>query len=347
MTSLLLLKKRLIKEKLDALFVSKPANVSYLSGFSGDESCLLVTSKKDFFITDSRYFEQAKKETKNFQIQIAGEVNHFDLITSLIENNKLKKIGFEAKHITYGEVSKIRDRLKSAEFVPTYDLAEGLRVVKLEAEIGLIKRAVRINLSALELTAKQIKPGRKEKDLAALLEYRMRQEGADKPAFETIVLSGKRSSMPHGKPSDNCIKNNQPVLVDSGACFKGYNSDLTRVFFLGKIHSVIKRVHGIVRAAQDAAIKAIKPGREAKKIDLVARDYIKTKGFGRYFGHSLGHGVGRDVHEAPSISNKSKDILKQGMVFTVEPAIYLPGVGGIRLEEMVLVTSNGCEVLSR
>lgn len=347
MTNVSLLKKRLKKENLDAVLISNPANVSYLSNFTGDESYLLITHKKDFFITDSRYEEQAKKEANGFQIFVVGETNHFDLIAGLIEKNKLKKTGFEAKHITYGEVSKIRDRLKAVEFVPTYGLTEDMRVIKTQAEISLIKKAIRINILSLESVAKQIKPGEKEKDLAALLEYQMRKQGADKPAFETIVLSGKRASMPHGRPSGSLIRNNQSVLVDSGACFKGYNSDLTRAFFLGKIPSVIKKIYHIVSTAQETAIKAVKPGIEAKRIDSAARDYIKTKGFGRYFGHSLGHGVGREVHEAPSVSSKSKDILKPGMVFTIEPAIYLSGAGGVRLEEMVLVTNNGCEVISR
>ena len=226
-------------------------------------------------------------------------------------------------------------------------MVEDLRIIKTRVEIELIKKAIRINLSALEFIARQIKPDKKERDLAALLEYYMRRGGADKAAFETIVLAGKRASMPHGRPSGNYIRNNQSVLIDSGVCFKGCNSDLTRVFFLSRITSIIKRIYSIVITAQEAAIKAIKPGIEAKKIDAVARDYIKIKGFGRYFGHSLVHGVGREVHEAPSISNKSKDILRPGMVFTVEPAIYLPNVGGVRLEEMVLVTESGCEVLSR
>lgn len=344
--SLTLLKKRIREDSLDGFLVSKPANVSYLSGFTGADSYLLITQKKDFFITDFRYHEQAKIEIGNFDIELVDGAGIFNLIASLIEKQRLKRVGFEAKHISYGEVSRIRDRLKTPEFIPSYDLVEDFRIIKTPVEVKLIKKAARICLSVFKQAAGAVEIGKKEKEIAAFVEYRMRAAGADSASFATIVLSGKRSALPHGSPSEKRIKNNEAVLIDSGACIDGYNSDLTRVFFLGRIPSALNKIYGIIKAAQEKAIKAIRPGIRAAKVDSIAREYIKKRGFGRYFGHSLGHGIGREVHEAPSLSAESKAILRPGMVFTVEPAVYMPGLGGIRIEDMVFVTNNAAEVLS-
>lgn len=341
------LKKRLAKENLDALFVSKSENVSYLSGFSGHDSYLLITQGKDFFITDFRYIHQAKAQTSGFRIEEVGKMNHFDLAASLIEKNKLDRIGFEAKYISYGEVGKIRDRLSKQQFLPAYDLVEDIRVIKTFHEIKKIKKATDIALAVLNDVRQNIKPGDKENELAAFIEYQMRMRGAESASFDIIVLSGKNSTMPHGRPSYKAIGANEAVLIDTGARLDGYNSDLTRVFFLGKIPAIVRRVYDVVKKAQAMAIKAIKPGISASAVDAVARNYIQKHGWGKYFGHSLGHGIGKEVHESPWLSPKSKTILKPGMVFTVEPAVYLPGVGGIRLEEMVLVRDRGTEVLSR
>lgn len=346
------LKKRLVKENLDGFFVSKPANVSYLSAFSGHESYLLITQNEDFFITDFRYYRQAKIEIKDFKIEVTASGrnrllrNHFDLIAGLIQKNRLNRVGFEAKHITYGEVSRIRDRLTSCEFSPTYDFVEDIRIIKTPDEVKRIKTAVKIATVVLTDVRHNIKPGDKEKDLAAFIEYQMRMRGAEAASFDIIVLSGINSVMPHGEPSEKTISKNEIILIDAGARLNGYNSDLTRVFFLGKIPAVVRRIYDVVKKAQDLAIKAIKPGVEACAVDAVARGYIEKHGWGKYFRHSLGHGIGREVHEAPWLSPKSKTILKPGMVITVEPAVYAPGLGGIRLEEMVLVKDRGMEVLS-
>jgi len=341
------LKKRLKTENLDALFVSHPANVSYLSGFSGNESYILVTRGKDFFITDFRYYQQACLELKDFSIELTGEVNHFDLIAGLIKKGRLKRVGFEAKHITYGEVGKIRDRLNGQEFLPVFDFIEDMRVIKSARELEIISRCIQINLTALKDLKNKIAPDKEESEIAALMEYKMKLAGALRPAFDTIVLSGKNCSMPHGAPGARPIKNNHVVLVDSGVYFNGYNSDLTRMFLLGKIPPIINKILSVTQMAQEIAIGAVRPGITASVVDMAARDYIAKKGFARNFGHSLGHGVGREVHEAPQISARSKTILKPGMIFTVEPGIYIPGSGGVRLEDMVLVTEKGVKVLSR
>jgi Xaa-Pro aminopeptidase len=340
------LKKRLRKDSLDGILISKPANVSYLTGFTGDDSSLLITQEKNIFITDFRYYLQAKAEVVGFRIEAPEKVGYFDFIAGLIEKNRLKRVGFEAKNISYGQVSQIRDRLRLAEFIPTYNLIEDFRVVKTRREIGLIKKAVAINLAAIKETTDIIKIGDTEKQIASLLEFKIKIKGADSVSFDTIVLSGKRSALPHGRPAQQRIAANQVLLIDSGACFCGYNSDLTRIVFLGKIRPILKKIYGIVKTAQKKAIDKIRPGVKASYIDSVARGYINKSGFGKYFGHSLGHGVGREVHEAPSLSSRSNDVLKPGMVFTVEPAIYLPDTGGVRIEDMVVITDKGVEILT-
>jgi Xaa-Pro aminopeptidase len=340
------LKKLMKKESLDAFLVSKPANVSYLSGFTGDDSSILITRKKDFFITDSRYELQAKKEIKGFDIKIVDGSGYFDFIAGLIKNNRLRRVGFEAKNISYAGVGQFRDRLKTGQMLETYDMVEAFRSIKSSHEVGLIKKALEIQLSVFNGLSKTIKPGIKETDLAAFIEYQMKTKGGQAAAFNTIVLSGKRTAMPHGTPSQKRIGKNELVMVDAGVRYNGYNSDLTRMFYLGKIPIILKRIFAAVKTAQQKATEAIRPDLKASYIDNIAREYLVKHRLGRYFGHSLGHGIGREVHEAPSVSARSKDILKAGMVFTVEPAVYIPSLGGVRIEDVVLVTKSGCEVLS-
>ncbi len=342
-----LLKRRLRKERLDGLLVTKSENVSYLSGFSQDEACLLITQKKDFFITDFRFYQQAKNEIKDFSTELIDQNGYFKTIVLLIEKSNLKRIGFEAKDISYGQVSKVRDMLKKQEFVPSYDLVELFRVIKGPSEVSVIKKAIGINKAVLRAARGNINAATTEKDLAALIEFRMRQKGADTAAFDTIVLSGRRCSLPHGRPSGKRFVNGEPVMVDCGVNLNGYNSDLTRMFFSGKILPVIKKIYSTVRMAQDAAFGKIRPGVRAHQVDKAARDCIKKQGWGNFFGHALGHGIGREVHELPSISARSEAVLMPGMVFTVEPAIYLPGIGGVRIEDIVLVKDSRMEILSR
>ncbi len=342
--------KRLCKG-LDGLLVTDGANVSYLSGFTGSDSSLLVDfrqKRQSSFITDSRYIYQAKRQVKSYEIKlIAPNRRFFTALTDIIAKKKLKRLGFEAKSISFGEIEQIKKRLKSTLLIPTYGVVESLRSIKSKSEIELIKKAVRITESAFKFIQPLIKPGVKESELAAKMELFMKQLGAASSAFLIIVASGKNSAWCHAPVSSRKIKVNEAVLIDAGANFKGYNSDLTRVYFLGRINPTLQRCLDVVIKAKNVAIKAIKPGVRASKIDKIARDYIASSGFGKYFLHSLGHGIGRCVHEAPTLSTKSQETLKPGMVFTVEPGIYLPACGGVRIEDMVLVTKTGHEVLSQ
>lgn len=333
------------KEGIDALLVTKPANVRYLSGFSGGEASLCLSDKKKFLITDFRYELQAKQEVKGFEIKLV-DGSFFDLVGNLAKTLKVKRLGFEYKYLTYGEHAQIKERLNTVELIPTFDIVERLRRIKDAHEIRLIKSSILILKEAVRYFKSTIKRGLTEKQLAADVEYFIKIAGGEKSSFDIIVASGPNSALPHARPSGRSIEPNDMVLLDLGVDYKGYNSDLTRLFFLGKINSKNKKIYDVVKEAQRRAIKEVRPEVEIAKVDAVARDFIRKEGFGKHFGHALGHGVGLEVHEAPAISNKNHTVLKPGMVFTIEPAIYLPDWGGIRIEDMVLVTRKGYEILT-
>ena len=340
------LKSILAKEGLDGLFVNNPANVSYLSNFRISESYLLISAKGNFFITDFRYFQEAKDSVKGFSfVRIKSSI--FTTLADLANSFHIKTLGFESKSLIFAEHSKISEQLlDKINFDPTFNLVEGLRQIKDIDELKKIKQAISITKEAFKFIKRAAKPGVKETDLVAELERFIRLKGASASAFELIVASGPDSAFPHARPRPEPIAPNTPLVIDMGVDFKGYKSDLTRTMFLGKITLLFKKSYDIVRRAQGLAIASIKPGVRADHVDRMVRDFIIKRCGSDLLGHSLGHGVGLEVHEAPSISSRSKNVLKEGMVFTIEPAIYLKGKFGIRIEDMVLVTKEGCEVLS-
>ena len=338
---------KLERKNLDGLILCSPSNISYLTESISRDAYLVVSKKVNTYITDSRYTEEAKRNLdKKFAIKkINGCV--FKIITDVCQNLRLKRIGFEERYLPFGEYKKIREELsKTVDLIPTHSVVEESRQIKSPEELEKIKKATQITILALKFIRSFISPGRREIEVAAELERFIRYNGACASSFDIIVASGPNSSFPHHITSQRKIKNNEPVLVDIGVDYFGYKSDLTRVFFLGKITSVIRRTYDIVRRAQDRAIRKIKPNVFINKIDAAARQYITRKGYGGFFGHNLGHGVGLEVHEEPHISSKENSKLEAGMVFTIEPAIYLPNKFGIRLEDMVLVTKEGAEILS-
>jgi len=341
------LRQVLSTNKLEALLITKEVNVSYLSGFKGTGQ-LLITPAKGVLLVDFRFKEQAVSLARSFQIyQRAGFHPLEDDLLRLVKGLKLKRLGFEATALSYGFYCKLKRTLKPVELLPTTNIIERLRAIKTAPEIKLLKKAAALAGQSLAFAKRIIKPGRKEREIAREIQYFMRENGAEDCAFELIVASGKRSSMPHAVASDKTIKDNEAVLIDLGCRISGYNSDLTRMVFLGRIKEKIKRIYKIVLQAQKLAINAVAAGEKICRIDKVARQYITREGLGPFFGHALGHGIGREVHEYPSISPKNQDTLNQGMVFTVEPAVYIPGIGGVRVEDMVLVTATGCEVLTK
>ncbi len=335
----------LAKERIDAFLVTKAANVRYLSCYEGDDASLLIASKKRFFLTDSRYELQARRDTRGFTVKIIKS-SLAETIRDLVYALKVKRLGFECHDLTHAQHDRLMRSLPGIELAPVHDMVERLRVVKDAGEVRFIRESVSI-LEKVSTRFKTIlRPGLAERDLAAELEHFIKVAGGDKSSFDIIVASGSNSALPHARPGTRRIRPNDMVLLDLGVGYKGYNSDLTRVFFLGKINPRTKKIYDTVREANRRSIKAIRPGVEISRIDEIARGFIRKKGFGNCFGHALGHGIGLEVHESPSISGRNHTVLKPGMIFTIEPAIYLPGWGGIRIEDMVLVTRKGCEVLT-
>lgn len=341
------LRQRILKTKLDGLLVTNKVNVAYLAGFKG-EGQLLITPAKKILLVDFRFKQQAVKEAKSWQV---SERSNFrppeEAILRLVKKLKLKRLGFESGALSYGFYHKLSRTLLPVKLAPCANMVEQLRAIKSAEEIRLLKKAAGLAAKSYAFAKKLIKPGRSEEEIAREVEYFMRALGCQSCAFETIVASGERSSMPHALTSGKVIKDNQAVLLDLGCRKSGYNSDLTRMVFLGKIGGKIKRNFKIVLQAQAMAIKAIKAGVRVSQIDRIARQYIIKEGFGDFFGHALGHGIGREVHEYPAVSPENQDSLKQGMVLTIEPGIYIPGWGGVRVEDMVLVKQNGCELLTQ
>jgi len=340
------LRAALKKQGLSALFVSSQANIRYLTGYPSRESCLLVCPSEVYFITDFRYFYEARKKLKNLKIELI-EHSFFKKVAKLIKQLGCWPLGFEAKHISYAQIQKIKEEVgKANQIVPAYDIVEDLRKTKDREEISLIYKATEIAIKALNFAAEIIRPGITEIALRQKIEHFIANKFGCVPAFEIIVASGPNSSYPHHLSSERNLHKNEVVLIDLGVDFCGYKSDLTRTFFLGKIPLDFKKIYKIVLEAQKRAIEKVRPGITADEVDKTARHYIAYKGYAAYFGHSTGHGIGLEVHEDPHLSSRNKEKLSESMVFTIEPAIYLPHKFGIRIEDMVMVNKKGCEVIS-
>ncbi|MCX5693919.1 MAG: aminopeptidase P family protein [Candidatus Omnitrophica bacterium] len=331
---------------LDGLLVSLPANVSYLTESLSRDAYLLVSLKENIYFTDSRYTEEAKAFLKDNALLRECNGFVFKHIAEAALNLGLEKVGFEERYLPFAEFAKIKECVKGKlNLIPTHSIIEDRRQIKDEQEIAKLKKAARITFMALEHIKKFLIPGVKEIEIVAELERFIRYQGAQGSAFDIIVASGPNSSQPHHLSGARKLKDNEPVLIDLGVNYQGYKSDLTRVLFLGKINILEQKVYDIVLKAQELAIKRIRPGAEMAEIDRVARDYIVAQGYGACFTHNLGHGFGLEIHEAPHISGREASAIKPGMTFTVEPGIYLPGKFGIRIEDMVLITTKGCEVI--
>ncbi len=330
------------------MFVSLPANISYLCGFPSRDAYLLVSGKRSVYFTDSRYTEEAARYLKGKDIRLE-ECNGFVFrrIAETAAELKLGRLGFEERFLPFAEFSRIKDyACGRIELFPAHGIIEKFREVKDPGEIEKIRAGLKVTSLAFKYMKKILSPGMREIEAAAEFERFVRYHGAGGAAFDTIVASGPGSSQPHHLSGQAKLKKDAPVLMDFGVDFQGYKTDLTRVFFLGKIKLLVRRVYDIVLKAHDLAISRVRPGAEMAEIDKVARGYIASQGYAGRFVHNLGHGVGLEVHEEPHVSGNEASALKPGMVFTIEPGIYLPGKFGIRIEDMILVTSKGCEVLS-
>jgi len=340
------LQQSLRKRGLDYFLINDSAHLRYLSGFSGSNGLALVSPGRKLFLTDFRYKNQVRDEVKQFDIRIAER----DLWTTVGQLKQLAgrklRIGFEPKRLSYYAYQRLRDLLPRAELVPAQTAVDELVAQKEPQEIEKIRKAAEIVDHVFSEVVNLIKPGTIEMDIAAELEYQMKMRGAAGSAFEPIVASGTRSALPHGRPTSKKMKKGELVTLDFGANYDGYVSDLTRTVIIGKANSRQKQVYSIVSQAQKKGIDAVHAAKDARAVDKVARDIIAKKGFGSNFGHGLGHGIGVEVHESPTLSPKSTDRLKPNMVVTIEPGIYISGWGGVRIEDDVLVTTNGPEVLT-
>ncbi|MEN3008471.1 Xaa-Pro peptidase family protein [Pseudothermotoga sp.] len=325
-------------------YSSKPTTM-YLSGFTGSFSFLVITKDQQLIITDSRYFEQAKQQTK-FMLVEHRSVNVLDTVSSVLQRLGPKVIGLEFSRISHDTYLKLAEKYQ-ATYKPIDRIIEQMRMVKEPQEIENMKKAIEISEESLIQTLQFVKEGVCEKDIAAELEYRMKKLGADGPAFETIVISGPRTALPHGRPSERKIKMNEPILFDFGAKFNGYCADITRTFFLGKPDEDFLKIYNAVFEAQTLALERGNGRMSGKELDSIARNHIIDRGFGEYFGHGLGHGLGLEVHEAPRVSQANESVLPVGAVVTIEPGIYIEGRFGVRIEEDVVIREDRLERLTR
>jgi Xaa-Pro aminopeptidase len=329
--------------KADALLVSGLPNIRYLSGFTGSNALLLLGKNNATLLTDPRYTIQAGKES-DCKVKI-GRGSLYEAAAKILKARRWKQVAIERNRLTYGAYSELHAKLSlGATLRPTAGLVEKHRMIKSPAEIALIRTSVQTNSRAFAQAVARIKPGMTESDLAGEIEYRMRRNGAEKPSFETIVASGSRTALPHAQPTSE--KLHKLLLIDMGCMQSGYASDMTRMLHLGKPGSETRKLYNAVLESQLAAIGAVRSGVRAGDVDRAARRVLKAHGFEKQFVHSTGHGLGLEIHEAPRLGKRDRTYLEAGMVITIEPGAYIEGVGGVRVEDTVLVTDSGCEILT-
>ncbi|MCX7771882.1 MAG: aminopeptidase P family protein [Clostridia bacterium] len=334
--------RNIIKNKnVDAVLVTGRPNTLYLSGFTGTTSFLLISSERAFLVTDFRYTIQAKQQVFEGIEVIEHEDTFHATLNELMTDHKLQRIGFEGNTLTFSEYEKFKEKLSFANFFLNIGSAiDSIRMIKDQDEIERISEAVLLGDKVFDHILGFIKPGLTEMQVAAEMEYAMKKFGAKGPSFETIVAAGERSAMCHGTASDNVIKKGDAIVLDFGVIYRNYCSDMTRTIFIGEPSSELKKIYEIVLKAQMTALESLYSGMKAFDADKIARDIITEAGYGKAFGHSLGHGVGIEIHEDPRLSTKSEDTLVNGMVFTVEPGIYVEGLGGVRIEDMVVLVDG-------
>ena len=333
------------KIELDALILTNLQDIRYLTGFSGSAGlALLCHERADLFI-DFRYMAQAAEETVGFEIiPVASAL--WDSLIDRVKEVKVHQLGFVSSELSCDQYRKLREKGEGAKLYPLQSLIGQLRMVKDQEEADAIRRSAHLLSSNLAEILSLVKPGIKEKEIAALFEYGLNMNGAEKVGFETIVASGPRSAMPHAHPSSRVVGTGELLKIDGGCQWQGYHSDITRTLVVGAAKPDQRRIHQIVLEAHDQAVAWARPGINAEELDAMARKVIEDAGYGPYFGHGTGHGVGLSVHEEPIIGKGSRVLLEEGMAFTIEPGIYLPGFGGVRIEDTVLLTASGAEVVT-
>lgn len=341
------LREKMAAENLDAMFVKYSSNLRYISGYSGSNGMAYITSEDAWFFTDFRYKTQSAAEVNNMNIVVpVGK----DLVTAMKETDCVKpgaKVGFEGNMLSYGEVEKIKSTFPGCKLMNKAMLMEELASVKEPVELDYLREAARLTDEAFTKLIPEIKPGISEKMLDAKLSYIMKELGADKDSFDSIIASGFNGSRPHHSPTTKLLEKGELVTIDFGALYKGYHGDVTRTVCLGKASAKQREIYDIVLKAQQMSIDALKAGKTGKEIDAVSRDYIASKGYGENYGHGLGHGLGLEIHAEPRLSPTYDKTLLENQVVTVEPGIYIPEWGGVRIEDDVIVLKDGIENMTK
>lgn len=340
------LRKIMRQEGVEAALITSSYNRYYLSSFTGTTGTLFITESKKYMLTDFRYLQQVAKQCEEYEIIDVTGIGYVRAINDLLEKHDVKTIGFEGQDMSYSQYNLYSSNCNRAKWKSIS--TEELRILKDEKEVEYIIKAAQIAEEAFDYVLKNVlKPGVKEIEVCNALESKMKELGASGPSFTTIIASGERGALPHGVASEKIINEGEFVTFDFGALYKGYCSDITRTVAVGKLpNEKLQKIYQIVLDAQIKGINAIKDGISAAEVDKIVRDHIIKEGYGKEFGHSTGHGVGIEIHESPRLMQPSNAILKAGMVVTVEPGIYIPGLGGVRIEDDVLVTEDGYKVLT-
>ncbi|KRE98543.1 Xaa-Pro dipeptidase [Paenibacillus sp. Soil766] len=339
------LRESMQQQELPALLITNAYNRTYVSGFTGSSGYVLITLDRAILLTDFRYMTQAPQQAKLFEV-VEHKAKAIESVRELLQQQGITKLGFEQSDVSYGDFLNYQQGLPGIEFVPTSRLVELIRMVKDEGELQVMQEAADLADQTFTHILNFIKPGVKELDIALEIEVFIRKNGGTSTSFETIVASGERSALPHGKASDRILQGNEFVKLDFGAYYKGYCSDITRTVMLGKPTDKHKEIYDIVLEAQLHCLANLKPGITGRDGDAFARDVIVKRGYGDYFGHGTGHGLGMEIHESPRVSKTEDMILTPGMVVTVEPGIYLPDFGGVRIEDDVVITETGIKILT-
>ncbi|SEO30673.1 Xaa-Pro aminopeptidase [Amphibacillus marinus] len=344
MSKLVNLKQAIEKQDLDALIITNAFNRRYISGFTGSAGVVIVTKTEQLFVTDFRYVEQAAKQAVDFEIIQHKQAIVTEIATQL-SKRKLKKIGFEQTDLTYANYQAYNSAVEG-ELVPTSGIVEQLRTIKTEEELAIMQQAANISDAAYAHILKFVKPGITEIEVSNELEFFMRKQGATSSSFDIIVASGVRSALPHGVASEKKIEQGELVTLDFGALYQGYCSDITRTFAVGDISDQLRDIYDTVLEAHLRGLRGTKAGMTGKEADALARDYITEKGYGNCFGHGTGHGLGIEVHESPRLSPSDETVLQENMVVTVEPGVYVPNVGGCRIEDDIIILKDGNKSLN-
>lgn len=346
------IRARLSELGADALLVTKPVNVRYLSGYSGTNGQILIGSE-DVFLTDPRYEEQSRHEVpdvrreiyKTSSAAIGESAGMYGTLGSVVKELGVKRLGVEAGHMTLETARELRENFPKVGLVETSEEVETLRAIKDASEVEALSRAAKAADDALTAILHELKEGMSEVDLAAILEFEMRRAGSDGLSFDTILAFGEQAAEPHHRPNARALKRGDSIKLDFGATSKGYHSDMTRVISFGEPSDELVKLYALVKAAQQAGVDTVRAGSPAGDVDAASRGYLRAAGY--EFGHGTGHGLGLEIHEEPPVRAGATTIMEDGMVLTVEPGVYIPGTGGVRIEDSVVVRADGCDILTR